>query len=142
MVVGAIVLRHRRVLLCHRTPDRSWYPDVWDLPGGHVEAGESDAGALVRELREELGITVPLPTAPEFSRLAADGYSMGIWVVTEWAGTPTNCSPDEHDDLAWFTSGELADLSLAEPSYPELVARALGRSRRRGGRKGGCGRGA
>lgn len=37
----------------HRSPHKRAYPDTWDLPGGHREAGESELGALRRELHEE-----------------------------------------------------------------------------------------
>ncbi len=40
----------------HRSPERRWFPDVWDLPGGHVEPGEDERTALRRELREEVGV--------------------------------------------------------------------------------------
>jgi 8-oxo-dGTP pyrophosphatase MutT (NUDIX family) len=42
-------------LLVHRTPARRWCPDWWDLPGGHVEEGESAETALTRE-QEERGV--------------------------------------------------------------------------------------
>ncbi|WP_433427484.1 NUDIX hydrolase [Nonomuraea sp. CA-141351] len=37
-IVTAVLRDGDRVLLCHRSAGRRWYPDVWDLPGGHVEA--------------------------------------------------------------------------------------------------------
>ena len=49
VVLGALV-REGRVLLVHRSPNKRAYPDVWDLPGGLIEAGESELGALTREL--------------------------------------------------------------------------------------------
>ncbi|GAA2693767.1 hypothetical protein GCM10010412_085480 [Nonomuraea recticatena] len=39
-IVTAVLRDGDRVLLCHRSAGRRWYPDVWDLPGGHVEEGE------------------------------------------------------------------------------------------------------
>ena len=57
-VVAAILLRGDQVLLCHRSPTRRWYPNVWDFPGGHVEEGESAVAALRREILEEIGIDV------------------------------------------------------------------------------------
>jgi len=55
-VVAVILLRSEELLLCHRSPTRRWYPDVWDFPGGHVEAGERPLNALRREVAEELGV--------------------------------------------------------------------------------------
>jgi mutator protein MutT len=54
-VVAAIVEREGRILICRRTPEQS-HPLKWEFPGGKVEDGESPAGALARELEEELGI--------------------------------------------------------------------------------------
>jgi 8-oxo-dGTP diphosphatase len=53
-VVAGIVIRQAQVLLCHRSPDRAWYPDVWDLPGGHIAAGETPLHALVPLTRRSL----------------------------------------------------------------------------------------
>ena len=57
-VVAGLLVRDGRVLLCHRFAGRQWFPDVWDLPGGHVECGEPPINALARELEEELGIRI------------------------------------------------------------------------------------
>jgi 8-oxo-dGTP pyrophosphatase MutT (NUDIX family) len=59
-IVTGLLRDGDRVLLCHRSPGRRWYPDVWDLPGGHVEPGELPGDALARELREEVGIEIAL----------------------------------------------------------------------------------
>jgi 8-oxo-dGTP diphosphatase len=63
-IVTAFLRDGNRVLLCHRSARRRWYPDVWDLPGGHVERGELPGASLVRELREELGIDIAPPVGP------------------------------------------------------------------------------
>ena len=57
-LVAALLVRDGRMLLCHRSAGRRWYPDVWDFPGGHVEGGESpmlesDWVPRVLEAREE-----------------------------------------------------------------------------------------
>ncbi|HEY6101126.1 MAG TPA: (deoxy)nucleoside triphosphate pyrophosphohydrolase [Anaeromyxobacter sp.] len=53
--VVAAVVRRGDALLITRRPDRPGRPGQWEFPGGKVEAGEAEAGALRRELREELG---------------------------------------------------------------------------------------
>jgi nucleoside triphosphatase len=47
-----------RVLLCRMPPDRGVFPGQWGLPGGGVEPGERISDALVREVSEELGVSV------------------------------------------------------------------------------------
>ena len=56
-VVAAVVRRGAAILVTRR-PDRPGQPGQWEFPGGKVEAGERDAEALAREIREELGCAV------------------------------------------------------------------------------------
>ena len=70
VVVGALV-REGRVLLVHRSPNRRAYPDVWDLPGGHIETDESELGALTREMHEELGVQLATGSVSHLCRLNA-----------------------------------------------------------------------
>lgn len=125
-VVAGILRRDDRILLCHRHPDREWYPNVWDLPGGHVDPGESPAQALVRELGEELGIDLAQELGPPFETLidAAAGIEMTVWVI-DFDGEVTNRAPEEHDELRWFDAGAIARLDLAHPAYVALLQRAL-----------------
>lgn len=62
-VVAALILRGdghgREVLICQRRPDQPM-ADKWEFPGGKIEPGETAEGALVRELREELGIAASI----------------------------------------------------------------------------------
>ena len=78
LVVTGLLHRHGRVLLVHRSPTRHWYPDTWDLPGGHVEVEESPLEALVRELGEELGILAEVTGEPLLAlRVRAFGWTPG-----------------------------------------------------------------
>jgi 8-oxo-dGTP diphosphatase len=126
LVACGLLLREGRALLVHRSPTKTWYPDVWDLPGGHIEPGESSGQALVRELREELGIEVALPVGRPALTLTSDDTVLDVWRVTGWRGTVFNAAPDEHDALGWFTPDELVSLDLADEVYVELVERTLG----------------
>jgi 8-oxo-dGTP diphosphatase len=57
VVVAAVIERGGRILVSQRGPGVG-QPGRWEFPGGKREAGESDAAALARELREELGVEV------------------------------------------------------------------------------------
>jgi 8-oxo-dGTP pyrophosphatase MutT (NUDIX family) len=124
-IVAAVLRDGDRILLCHRSPDRRWYPDVWDLPGGHADDGESPGAALVRELREELGIVVGEPSGPPLREVRTDAFHLRIWLIVTWTGTPANSAPDEHDAIGWFDRSQLAGLRLAHDSYLETFTDVL-----------------
>ncbi len=126
-VVAAALVHPDEVLLCHRSPTRSWYPDVWDFPGGHVEDGETAHVALRRELTEELGIDIGLISGPPAFRLGDDSedLSLRVWVVSSWLGEVQNLEPEEHDDLGWFTREQLGGVSLADHEYRPFLRRLL-----------------
>jgi 8-oxo-dGTP diphosphatase len=114
VVVGALV-REGRVLLVHRNPNRLDYPDVWDLPGGHIEPGESELDALTRELHEELGVQIEPESVAHLCRLSEGrgerSLLLSAWLVGDWQGEPTNVAPDEHDEIRWFRPEELPPLA-------------------------------
>lgn len=101
-----------------------WYPNAWDLPGGHVGEGEDPRTALVRELQEELGIVAQVVDTP-FAHVRGPDFRMDVWLVCQWVGTPMNVAPHEHDALAWVTPYELHGLRLADPRLTHLVQVAL-----------------
>ncbi|MBA3947549.1 MAG: NUDIX hydrolase [Herpetosiphonaceae bacterium] len=130
-VVGGIVMRAGELLLGKRAATRRWYPNLWDIFGGHVEAGEDLEAALVRELQEELGITLTgiaslevlhMPASPEHA-----AFEYHVYLVTDWTGTIHNRSPDEHEEIGWFPFEHVEQLELAAPEYHQLF-RALRQS--------------
>jgi 8-oxo-dGTP diphosphatase len=130
MIVAGILIRDDRVLLCQRTASKEWYPSVWDLPGGHIEEGEAPGAALVRELREELEVSIPEPKSDCLARVRTGEIDMRVWLVTEWTGTAINGAPEEHDELGWFEESEALTLKLAHESYAAMFADAFSRASR------------
>jgi 8-oxo-dGTP diphosphatase len=123
-VVAALLCRADEVLLCHRSPDRKWFPNVWDFPGGHVEPGESPEDALGREIEEELGVVIARPVDGPLAMFETDELRVRIWLVREWTGEPHNAQLDEHDEIGWFGFGEARHLELADAQYVEVLERA------------------
>ncbi len=126
VVVAAVLVREGRALLGHRSPGRRWYPDVWDVLGGHVDDGESQQEALVRELDEELGIRVDVDPGDPVAHFVdpagqGGGLDITIWVVTSWRGEIANRAPEEHDDLRWFARDEVPSLRLAHARLRPLL---------------------
>ncbi len=125
-IVAAVLVRDGEVLLCHRSPDRDWYPNVWDLPGGHIEEGETPRDALIRELQEELGIGVASESVQFLQDCVLSGSVLvSVWIVTEWHGAATNQSPTEHDAVRWFHACALPLNGLADPYVETCCAEAV-----------------
>ena len=114
----------------HRSPAKRAYPNVWELPGGVVEAGESELDALARELHEELGVQVARRSLSHLCRVSAgpadEPALLSAWLVGAWEGTPANTAPEEHDDIGWFSLDELPPPAHA-PVRAALLAATLGR---------------
>lgn len=91
-VVAAILVRGDRVLICQRREDQA-FAMQWEFPGGKVEIGEELAGALARELDEELGIRAVIgPEIASVQHQYAEGLAVELhfFVVTEFAGEIEN----------------------------------------------------
>jgi hypothetical protein len=51
----------------------------------------------------------------------ADGLIIHIWAIDDWTGTPSNVEPDEHDEIRWVSSAEVADLDVAHWTTRAMV---------------------
>ncbi|MEU6093717.1 (deoxy)nucleoside triphosphate pyrophosphohydrolase [Streptomyces sp. NPDC047079] len=107
VVVGAALLKDGRLLAARRSAP----PELagrWELPGGKVEPGETPECALVRELREELGVTAePVERVPGEWPLKP-GYVLRVWTARLLAGRPEPL--EDHDELRWLTPDEIWDV--------------------------------
>jgi 8-oxo-dGTP diphosphatase len=116
LAVGAVVFREDgAVLLVQRgRPPRE---GTWSLPGGKVEPGETLAGAIEREMREETGLHVHAGPVVEVLTLASDGYRYEIHdllcTLTE-ASRETDARPgDDARAVRWGTRENLESLGLS-----------------------------
>ena len=126
-VAFCVLVHQGRALLVHRHPGRRWYPDVWDVPGGHVEPGETPEATARRKAAEELGVTVR-----ELELLAVPvevpGTLTHTYVALAWRGEPANLAPHEHDAIGWFTPAEAEGLPLAVPEVAAILRAAVARA--------------
>jgi 8-oxo-dGTP diphosphatase len=128
-LVAALIIHSNRILLGKRSASRAFYPNVWDVFGGHIEPGEQPDQTLVRELQEELGIT-PTQWMDVETILGSvpgrdDDLLAHFYCVTAWRGTPSNRQLHEHSTIQWFSYVEAVQLDLADPVYPRLFAQCL-----------------
>jgi (d)CTP diphosphatase len=122
-VVAAIIEQGGRFLLGKRSPQRRSAPGYWCPICGRVEAGESQAEAVVREVREETALRVSaLRKVAECD--THDGSAVIHWWLTQLLDdSPARLANDEHSELRWLTPEELQHL---EPTFPEDIAILLG----------------
>lgn len=120
LLVAAVALidAEGRVLLAQRPPGKS-LAGLWEFPGGKVEQGESPEGALIRELREELGIdTWKSCLAPlTFASHAYEKFHllMPLFACRRWQGIP---EPREGQLLAWVRPAAMRDYPMPEADLP------------------------
>lgn len=118
-VVAAIIENDRREVLCAlRSPHMSM-PNLWEFPGGKVEAGEDIHSALKREIQEELGCEVE--TGEVLNRHAHDYGSFIVDLIAIKCklrkGTPI---PSEHAKLVWLSKEQLSRLEWAPADIPAV----------------------
>ncbi|WP_313950749.1 Nudix family hydrolase [Accumulibacter sp.] len=125
-VAAAVLLRGDpaapEFLLAQRPPGKV-YAGYWEFPGGKLEPGETSFEALVRELQEELGITVDQAwpwLCREFSYPHAT-VRLRFFRVSSWHGV---ISPIEHSAFAWLKVGEPASVEPILPANGPIL-RAL-----------------
>jgi 8-oxo-dGTP diphosphatase len=121
VVAVALVDRDGRVLLARRPPGKAM-AGLWEFPGGKVAAGENPEAALIRELKEELGIDTSASCLAPFT-FASHRYEdfhllMPLYVCRRWQGI---ARAREGQELAWVRPVRLADYPMPPADRP-LVA--------------------
>lgn len=127
VVAGALYDAAGRVLITQRPPGKA-LAGRWEFPGGKVHDGEQPYVALVRELREELGVetaaAIPLVRYPV--EYPGRVIWLDMWVVTEWRGDP---SGRDGQALKWVEPLRLPDEDILEADQP-IVAELMRRPSR------------
>ncbi len=114
----ALIDADGRVLLAQR-PEGKPMAGLWEFPGGKVEAGELPEQSLIRELKEELAITVSEPCLAPLT-FASHSYPdfhllMPLYVCRRWEGTVTAL---EGQKLAWVKPNRLREYEMPPADVP------------------------
>ena len=122
VVAVALIDADHRVLVAQRPKGRQ-LAGLWEFPGGKVDAGERPEQALIRELREELGIEVKAPClAPlTFASHAYDDFHllMPLYACYRWQGS---VAPREGQALKWLHPHKGLELPMPPADAPLIPA--------------------
>jgi 8-oxo-dGTP diphosphatase len=122
VVAAALVDQDRRVLLQQRPPGRQM-AGLWEFPGGKIEPGERPETALVRELREELGIEADEaalePAAFASAPLDNQHLILLLYLCRGWRGEPRALHASS---LKWLCPNEMIALEMPPADLP-LIGR-------------------
>jgi 8-oxo-dGTP diphosphatase len=119
---AALIDKDGRILLAER-PKGKAMAGLWEFPGGKIGPHETPEAALVRELKEELGIETSVgclwPLA--FASHAYEDFHllMPLFACRLWGGDPT---PREGQRLAWATKKELRNFEMPPADKPLIEA--------------------
>ena len=122
VVACALIDADDRILLAQR-PEGKAMAGLWEFPGGKIEPGENPEAALIREMKEELGVeTKPACLAP--ISFASHGYDdfhllMPLYICRRWWGIARS---REGQALKWVRAENLRDYSMPAADLPLVPA--------------------
>ena len=117
-----IIQREGRYLLLRRASDSSFDPDLWDLPGGKLNYGDELAETLMREVKEETGLTIKVCRHFEtWHFFKGEVFVTGITFLCEYKGGEVVLSC-EHSDFAWIKPADYLIYPLSTALKPQLAS--------------------
>ena len=125
-VVAGALQRGDGKWLMHRRPFEKHHGGLWEFPGGKVEDTEIPVKTLIRELHEELGITInpkdceAVGFAEEADESDAKSIVILLYKIRDWSGEPHAI---EGEGIGWFTQEGIAELET--PPLDRVLAQQL-----------------
>ncbi len=120
VAVAVIVNEHKQVLIALRQPHQH-QGNLWEFPGGKVETGEATDVALVREIKEELGIKIvnPAPLIKIKYDYPDKSVLLDVWSTTHFEGKPQGL---EGQTIQWCSITALTNFDFPAANKPIIEA--------------------
>ena len=127
VVVAAAIERDGCYLAARRTRPAD-VAGRWEFPGGKVEPGETDEQALVREIREELGVEIEVVRRVPGEWPLHDDLVLHLYVARLITGEPAPL--EQHDEIRWVTPSQFDEIDWLESDREAVDALAKGQAGR------------
>lgn len=118
-VVAAMIIHEGRILACRRAAHKA-AAGFWEFPGGKVDEGENSHDALVREIREELGLTCRTVSTFDTSDTTVGTQIIRLETIICQIDAFYSLQSTDHDDFRWLEVSEVRNLDWAKPDLPAV----------------------
>jgi 8-oxo-dGTP diphosphatase len=119
--VHGVITHAGKILVLKRAPSVTYMPGYWDLPGGHLSAGETFEQCLKREVAEETGLAITIERLLGLTQALDGPYVQIVFTGMASAPGPIRLEDREHDEAHWLTLDELIAVSPLIPYLERIV---------------------
>jgi mutator protein MutT len=132
IVVAAVIVKNKSVLLLKRRNDEEAFPGIWEFPSGKREFGESSVEALIREVKEETGLSIIVDKPvcvfeyivekPDEIR---DVTQINFLARLANPNQEIRINKEEHEEARWFSKEEILSLKRISEEVRKCAIMAL-----------------
>lgn len=126
VVVGGIIIQDSKVLIVQRSSDETAYPDLWEVPSGKREPLEKVTDAVLREVKEETGLTTEIINIVDVFNFTVEktdetrDVTQINFLLKMIGGSKVRLS-DEHQNFAWIKKSELNEYNLSKETKASIT---------------------
>ncbi|KKP46241.1 MAG: Mutator MutT related protein [Candidatus Woesebacteria bacterium GW2011_GWA1_33_30] len=126
VVVGGVIVNENKVLIVQRASDEEAYPDLWELPSGKKEPLEKVTDAIIREVKEETGLTTEIIKMVDVFNFSVEKPDetrdvTQINFLLKLIGSSEVKLSEEHQNFAWITKDEINNYNLSEETKSAII---------------------
>ena len=110
--IHGVISNRGRILVLRRAARMPYRPGSWDLPGGHLQVGESFEECLAREVKEETALDVAIERLLGLHSMPFEPYLQALYACRLRVFQKIELRPDEHVEYRWVARAELDSMEL------------------------------